>query len=224
MPKSRRRKGKNATREAKSLRTKEILEAQREAFRKKFGRDWKAGDPVFFDPDADEPTPMSTVKLQAEVLEAMRESDAPPQFAYAYKKTGLLGLGDMSGWPADHRKEWNDAIDEFFALEAAAQSRAEPHPKGWDTEIPELLASPFSQEDLDQVHECLRAVGPIEARGMKVVTRIELAAAFLVSACDHAFDSADATGAQGEGPNLFAMAEELVIKRARELYAKGPAP
>jgi aryl-alcohol dehydrogenase-like predicted oxidoreductase len=45
------------------------------------------------------------------------------------------------------------------------------------------LAPPFSQQDLAKVTECLRAIAPIEAqRGMSVVTRIELAAAFLISA------------------------------------------
>jgi hypothetical protein len=47
------------------------------------------------------------------------------------------------------------------------------------------------------VHEILRAVAPIEARppGLKVVQRIEIAAVFLASACDLAYDSANATGA-----------------------------
>jgi hypothetical protein len=43
-------------------RTKEIMEAQRQRFREKFGRDWREDDPVFFDPDASEPRPMSGVK------------------------------------------------------------------------------------------------------------------------------------------------------------------
>jgi hypothetical protein len=67
-----------------------MLLAQREAFRKKFGRDPGPSDPVFFDPDADQPTPISWVHLEAQRLEAMRKSGAPPQFVYAYQKTGLL--------------------------------------------------------------------------------------------------------------------------------------
>ena len=62
-------------------------------------------------------------------------------------------------------------------------------PQGWNTQIPELLISPFTQQDYDQVGECVSAIAPIEARGMKVVTRIELAAALLASACDHAYIS-----------------------------------
>jgi hypothetical protein len=165
---------------------------------------------------------MSPVKVQAEILEAMRKANLPPQFAYAYRKTGLLGLGDMSGWPRKERKEWNDAIDEYFAIEAARQETGAGSSNILQTEIPELLASPFDAKDQAQVKEVLAAAHPIEARGMKLVARIELAALFLVSACDHAFDSAEDTG--GNPVNLFDMAERLVVQRARELYARGPAP
>jgi hypothetical protein len=41
------------------------------------------------------------------------------------------------------------------------------------------------------VRECVSAIGPIEARGMKVVTRVELAAALLASALDHAYISGE---------------------------------
>jgi hypothetical protein len=49
----------------------EILDLQREAFREKFGRDPGPEDPVFFDPEADEPRPPS--QQQIEQLEAIEE-------------------------------------------------------------------------------------------------------------------------------------------------------
>ena len=55
-------------------RTREILEGQRQRFREKFGRDWQENDPVFFDPDASEPSPMSAVKMEADVIGAMRKA------------------------------------------------------------------------------------------------------------------------------------------------------
>ena len=58
-------------------RAEEILRAQREAFRKKFWRDWQSGDPVFFDPDADEPTRMSIVKAQAECSRRCARLECP---------------------------------------------------------------------------------------------------------------------------------------------------
>ena len=58
---------------------------------------------------------------------------------------------------------------------------------------------------------------------IKVIVRIELAAAFLQMACRCAFESAEAIGSPGEGPNFFAKTEELVVRRAREIYAQGSA-
>ena len=194
----------------------DALLEQRELFREKFGRDWRDGDPIFFDPDCDTPTPLSQTKVQAEILEAMRKADLPPEVAYAYKKTGLLGL-DTSNWPAAERREWDDAIAEYHAVDKAKEGK----PIGWKTEIPELLVSPFGESDLQQVKDCLRAIAPIEERGMKVVTRIELAALFMLSACDLAFDSAGTSGTPASGPELFSMTEELIVRRARELYALG---
>jgi hypothetical protein len=70
MPKSRRRKRKpKGTVLNLPPRAIEAVEHQRERFRQKFGRDWKDGDPVFFDPDADVPTPMSMVKIERRTRE-----------------------------------------------------------------------------------------------------------------------------------------------------------
>jgi hypothetical protein len=54
------------------------MEAQRKLFREKFGRDPGPHDPLFFDPDADEPRPMTreqmVARLQA-VLDDLDETD-----------------------------------------------------------------------------------------------------------------------------------------------------
>jgi hypothetical protein len=216
MPKSRRRKRNKATVLRVPPAAMEMLGAQREAFRKKFGRDPGPDDPIFFDPDADQPTPISSVQVEAEVLAAMQKAGVSPAFAYAYKKTGLIGVeGLMEAWPAAQRKEWEEAVKEYELVEQASKHPDRPDPDEWSTQISELLVSPFTKQDLAQVHDCLRAIAPIEARGMKLVTRIELAASFLAHACEHAFES----GEFGHGPELFALAEDLVLRRARELYA-----
>jgi hypothetical protein len=76
---------------------------------------------VFFDPDAHEPTP--TRDIQQDVLAAMEKAKLPPEFAYAYRRTGLLGLGrDKSAWPPEHVAEWNAAIDDYRAIEAENQA------------------------------------------------------------------------------------------------------
>jgi hypothetical protein len=46
------------------------------------------------------------------------------------------------------------------------------------------------------------------------------AAALLTAACDHAYVSGEEE-AKGDGPNLFALTEELVLRRARKIYAQG---
>jgi hypothetical protein len=43
----------------------EALERQMARFRSKFGHDPEADEPLFFDPDADMPTPMSIVRYDA---------------------------------------------------------------------------------------------------------------------------------------------------------------
>jgi hypothetical protein len=221
MPKSRRRK-KAKTGVVKM--TPEVYAAlleQREAFRKKFGRDPGPGDPVIFDPDADEPTEISSVRIEAETLEAMRKAGTRPEVVYAYKKTGILLMKDSPASPRD-RQAWEAAVKEFFLIEAAQAQTDRPDPSDWKTEIPELLVSGFSQRDLKKVDEILRAVAQIEGREpIKVITRIELAAVFLTMACECAYESAEATGSPGEGPNLYAKTEELVVRRAREIYAHG---
>ena len=200
----------------------QFLKAQQQRFREKFGREPGPSDPVFFDPDAPNPVPMSAVKVQAE-LEALRKAGTPPQIAYAYKRTGGLLLRDdmREHWPPDRVKEWDDAINEYFAIEEASKQPDRPSPEEWDTEIPELLASPFTRQDLAKVHACLHAIAPIEAQGMTLITRIELAAIFLASALSHGYTSGDETA--GSGPNVFALAGELVVRRAREIYAQDSA-
>jgi hypothetical protein len=101
--------------------------------------------------------------------------------------------------------------------------RAAADPRQWQTEIPELVASPLKRGDHRQVLECMSAIDPILARGATVAMRMEFAAAMLASACANAYESADAQGARGHGPERFYSAEDLILRRARELYAQGRA-
>ena len=73
----------------------------------------------------------------------MHKADLPPEFSYAYRKTGLPGLAeDKSLWPLENIKEWNDAINEYRAIQAASERPDKP--KGCNTQITELLISPFT--------------------------------------------------------------------------------
>jgi hypothetical protein len=129
MPKSRRRckKAQPQTKKVKlHPRAIEAIERQIEAFRKKFGRDPGPNDPIFFDPDSDMPVRLSKEKLESTILEALREAGTSPEYAYAYRKTGLLSFGgDMSYWDPEDRREWEAAVVEYRLMEQAAKQRKE---------------------------------------------------------------------------------------------------
>lgn len=61
----------------------------------------------------------------------------------------------------------------------------------------------------------------MEARGINVATRIELAAAFVASALEHAYAAADDMGEAGDAAESFARTEEIILRRAREIHAQG---
>ena len=129
MPKSRKRR-KNPQPQTTKInlhpRAVDAIERQIERFRQKFGREPGPNDPIFFDPDADEPVPLSGEKIEAVALAAMKKAGTPPEYAYAYRRTGLLSLGgDMSLWPKDRREEWEAAVAEYRQMEEAAKQRKE---------------------------------------------------------------------------------------------------
>jgi hypothetical protein len=97
----------------------ETMRKHREAFiKKKFGREPRPDDPVFFDPDYDTPVALSEEKLRAQALKAMQAAGMPLHLVFAYAKTGFLvnerGYKNMS--PAD-RAEYDAAIEEYFMTE-----------------------------------------------------------------------------------------------------------
>ena len=95
----------------------EALLEQKEAFRKKFGRDPRPGDPILFDPDNNSPEPVALTegKLTKGILEAMKTAQVPPEIVYAYKRTGLLISESLKDtYDPDLVAEWAAAIDEYY--------------------------------------------------------------------------------------------------------------
>jgi len=90
------------------------LRAQMERFRAKFGREPGPTDPVFFDPDADEPRPLNMDAAFDELAAIAGEVGVSPQLIYAMKKTGRIVTENNKQFltPAE-LKEWNDAIEEY---------------------------------------------------------------------------------------------------------------
>lgn len=222
MPKSRRRKKESTqtgVRMKMTPRMQEIIERQLEHFRAKFGREPLPGYPIFFDPAEAEPRPIRD--FPAHVLEAMTKANLPPEFAYAYRKTGLLGLGkDKAAWDPADTAELDAAVDEYRAIEKAKQRPDFPEPGTWNTEIPALLLSPISREDLVHLSVCLKALAAVKA-GINLVTRIELVATILAAALDHAYRAGEEIGERGVGVEAFEAMVDLIVWRAREIYAQG---
>jgi hypothetical protein len=95
----------------------EALEAQRDLFREKFGRDPGPHDPVFFDPDADEPRRLTLDPSQVEA--DMLTAGARPEVAYAIAKTGVLLQEDNEHlYPDDAKAEFWEAVEEYRARAA----------------------------------------------------------------------------------------------------------
>ena len=93
------------------------LEEQLLRFREKFGREMGPDDPLFFDPEADEPKPMDLSELDAEITDTMVRAGVDPAKIYAYKKTGMMAShANWNKWTDKDRAGWNAAIAEYNQL------------------------------------------------------------------------------------------------------------
>ena len=106
---------------------REALARQLDAFRKKFGRDPAPGDPLFFDLEKDEPTPISDDELAgmvADLIEAMVRLGRP-EFGYAYARSGYLVSAENHDLiPEEGLRAWDGAIGEWFEMSAADRATA----------------------------------------------------------------------------------------------------
>ena len=86
---------------------------QRQSFIEKFGKEPRPSDPLFFDPDADTPQPISEEKLRSEVTEALSMAGIDPVKVYAYNKTGILVTEENIHLICDEDLEkWKQAVEE----------------------------------------------------------------------------------------------------------------
>jgi integrase len=96
----------------------DLLQVQLEQFRKKFGREPGPDDPIFFDPDADEPRPLPEGYFSNMMAEVARTAGISEAKAYAIRKTGMMivdGLNDHL-FSEDDKAAWEAAINEFEAM------------------------------------------------------------------------------------------------------------
>jgi len=109
------------TREGKVIRLGQdgaaMIEAQRRRFEEKFGRPPGPDDPLFFDPDADEPQPMSLPGVENATVGMLEAAGISPAWIYAYQHTdGLLPRPDGSFTSERDSAEWQEAVDRHTKL------------------------------------------------------------------------------------------------------------
>ena len=103
------------------------IQEQLRKFREKFGRDAGPEDPIFFDPDADTPQPISKAGLDemtGQILSAAGKAGIRPELIYAMRKTGRIVTESNQHLLTDEElQEWQDAIEEYLALVDKQQGR-----------------------------------------------------------------------------------------------------
>jgi hypothetical protein len=109
------------TRDSKVIRLDQdgtaMLEAQVRRFEEKFGRPPGPGDPLFFDPDGDQPQPISLPGMETATVELLEAAGVSPAWTYAYQHTGgLLPRPDGSFVTERDRAEWEDAVARYLTL------------------------------------------------------------------------------------------------------------
>lgn len=93
------------------------LDKQLLAFRAKFGRDPAPDDPIIFDPDADEPTPLGPERIETAMVEVLRQAGFDNAYIYAYQVTGLLPTEMNRHLLSDEdMEEFEEAMERYVAL------------------------------------------------------------------------------------------------------------
>ena len=122
----RRKKGEPKTIQLNAEAQRAIQEQLRK-FREKFGRDAGPEDPIFFDPDADTPQPISPAgldEMMGQILSAAGQAGIRPELIYAMRKTGRIVTESNQHLLTDEDlQEWQDAIEEYLALVDKQQGR-----------------------------------------------------------------------------------------------------
>jgi hypothetical protein len=96
----------------------QLVDHQRRAYVAKFGRDPRFDDPVFFDPDADGPRPLTHGKFVDMMIEAMEQAGVEAGVIYAFRKTGLIVTDALLAELDDEDlRDWQQALQEFHSLE-----------------------------------------------------------------------------------------------------------
>lgn len=96
---------------------RDALESQCRRFEDKFGRPPGPGDPIFFDPDADEPQPLPATGMETATVAMLEAAGISPAWIYAYQNTGgLLPGPDGTFATTSDQSEWDEAVSRYAGL------------------------------------------------------------------------------------------------------------
>jgi hypothetical protein len=156
------------------------FEAQREAFQAKFGRDPGPDDPVFFDPDADEPTPVGKRHWDdsmTAMVEAAEAAGVDPAYIHAWREVGYIVTAENQHlFSATEAQAYLDAVarfhgdeddDEEFDFAASVELSAD----GLRELVDETITIP-SEEPAWRIPEALEYADDQEAAGLAASTMI----------------------------------------------------
>ena len=97
------------------------LAKQVQAFRNKFGRDPGPHDPILFDPDAEEPTPLDPREVTTALVAAGYRTGLPAAYIHAIEKTGLIVTeANMHLLSEANLNQWQAAVEEGEKIFGAA--------------------------------------------------------------------------------------------------------
>ena len=109
------------TRDKKAVRmdqgTMAAMQAQFRMFEEKFGRPPGPADPVFFDPNGEEPRPLAMDGAQDNTVRMLKAAGISPAWIYAHEHTdGLLPTWDGRFLSEQDQDEWADKVEEYIEL------------------------------------------------------------------------------------------------------------
>jgi hypothetical protein len=91
-----------------------LLKKQIALFKKKFGREPRPDEPLFFDPAAAVPRRLQLEPMEADIVKAMKEANIHPRLIYAFEKTGrLLSAATLKKLSKAEQAEWHAALAEY---------------------------------------------------------------------------------------------------------------
>jgi len=97
------------------------LKKQLKAFRKRFNRDPRPDEPIFFDPDSNTPQFQSEANIKAMwegILAAAKKAGIRPEILYAMRKTGRIVTAENARYlTPEELAEWDAAIEQFKKLQ-----------------------------------------------------------------------------------------------------------